>query len=52
MSPEESNIASELKSYEDQVVEVEGASSTGEVPVEENWFEDPEEEEIPHDKAH
>ena len=44
-SPEETNIASELKAYEDQVVEVEGASTTGEVPVEEDLFEEEEEEE-------
>ncbi|KAF2761431.1 hypothetical protein EJ05DRAFT_536206 [Pseudovirgaria hyperparasitica] len=50
-SPEESNIANELKDYETQQVEVEGAASTegGAAPVEEDWFEEePEEEEAHH----
>ena len=39
-SPEESNIAADLKSYEGQQVEVEGQASTGEpTPVEEDWLE-------------
>jgi F-type H+-transporting ATPase subunit h len=38
-SPEESDIASELKSYETQAVEVEGAAGAdGEVLPEEDWF--------------
>lgn len=45
-SPEESDLASELKEYEAQQVEVEGQAATGETaPVEEDWFE--EEEEAP-----
>ena len=40
-SPEESNLASEMKEYEDQVVEVEGAAATGETQsTEEDYFED------------
>ncbi|KAK2738032.1 hypothetical protein FQN57_007298 [Myotisia sp. PD_48] len=42
-SPEESNIAAELKAYENQEVEVEGQleqAATGEpTPVEEEWLE-------------
>ena len=39
-SPEESNIADEIKSYESQAVEVEGASAEGGAAVEEeDWFE-------------
>ncbi|EEP82532.1 conserved hypothetical protein [Uncinocarpus reesii 1704] len=45
-SPEEANIASELKAYETQDVEVEGQAAPGETAaVEEDWFELPEEEE-------
>ena len=45
-SPEESDIANELKAYEDQKVEVEGQAATGHAStVEEDWFEDEEEEE-------
>lgn len=40
-SPEETNLASEMKEYEDQVVEVEGAAPAGETPPsEEDYFED------------
>ena len=40
-SPEETNLASEMKEYEDQVVEIEGASAPGETQsVEEDFFED------------
>jgi F-type H+-transporting ATPase subunit h len=40
-SPEESNLANEMKDYEDQVVEVEGAAATGETQApEEDYFED------------
>src|ERR1700761_6519353 len=39
-SPEEGDIASELQSYETQQVEVEGQSSSGAPPVEEDWFEE------------
>jgi F-type H+-transporting ATPase subunit h len=44
-SPEEGNIAAELKAYESQEVEVEGQAASGEpTPVEEDWLEieDPE----------
>lgn len=45
-SPEESNIANDLKAYETQEVEVEGQAAAGEAsPVEQDWFEDYEEEE-------
>ncbi|KAE8382550.1 ATP synthase complex subunit H-domain-containing protein [Aspergillus bertholletiae] len=44
-SPEEANLANELKSYETQEVEVEGQAAAGEAaPVEESWFEEDEEE--------
>lgn len=47
-SPEEADIASELKSYETQAVEVEGAAGEdGAAAVEENWFEDEEETAAP-----
>lgn len=45
-SPEESNIASELKEYEAQQVEIEERSDPGEAAVEDNdLFEDYDEEE-------
>ncbi|KAM0800472.1 ATP synthase H chain [Usnea florida] len=45
-SPEESDIANDLKAYENQQVEVEGQASGGEATaIEEDWFEDDEEEE-------
>ncbi|KAB2579846.1 ATPase F0 complex subunit H [Lasiodiplodia theobromae] len=45
-SPEEADLASELKEYEAQQVEVEGQAAAGEAKaVEEDWFE--EEEEAP-----
>ena len=48
-SPEEADIASELKAYESQVPEVEGQSGeAGAAPVEQDWFEEPEEEEEGH----
>ena len=44
-SPEESNLANELGSYEGQEVEVEGQAAAGEAaPVEEGWFVEEEEE--------
>jgi F-type H+-transporting ATPase subunit h len=44
-SPEEMNIASDLKAYEAQEVEVEGQAASGEpAPVEESWFEEEEDE--------
>lgn len=40
-SPEESNLANEMKEYEDQVVEIEGAAATGETQShEEDYFAD------------
>ncbi|KAI9808955.1 MAG: hypothetical protein M1827_007130 [Pycnora praestabilis] len=45
-SPEESNIANELKDYEAQQVEVEGQAAEGETAAkDEDWFEEDEEEE-------
>jgi F-type H+-transporting ATPase subunit h len=44
-SPEETDIAKDLKAYENQTVEVEGQSSESGAPVpEEDWFEEEEEE--------
>lgn len=44
-SPEEGNIANELKEYEQQQVEVEGQAASGEASaLEEDWFEDDMEE--------
>ncbi|KAF2500390.1 hypothetical protein BU16DRAFT_445713, partial [Lophium mytilinum] len=42
-SPEESDIAGDLKSYETQTVEIEGSAESGAAPVEEDWFETEEE---------
>lgn len=40
-SPEETNLASDMKAYEDQVVEIEGQASSGETQEpEEDYFED------------
>ena len=47
-SPEEVDIASELKAYESQVPEVEGQAEAGAAPVEQDWFEEPVEEEEGH----
>jgi len=49
-SPEETNLASEMKEYEDSVVEVEGAAPAGETQPEEDFFEDidAEDEETAH----
>ena len=45
-SPDEGDIAKDLKAYEDQQVEVEGQATPGDSSsVEEDWFEPPEEEE-------
>ncbi|TKA73192.1 hypothetical protein B0A55_07100 [Friedmanniomyces simplex] len=44
-SPEEADIANDLKAYEDQVPEVEGQAVAGSASApEEDWFEDPEDE--------
>jgi len=48
-SPEEADLQDQLKSYEDQVPEVEGASSGGSSEPVEDWFEEELEEE---DSAH
>jgi len=43
-SPEEADMASDLQSYENQQVEVEGQAPAGEsAAVEEDWFEEEEE---------
>eukprot|EP01099_Mayorella_cantabrigiensis_P006371 TRINITY_DN5286_c0_g1_i1.p1 TRINITY_DN5286_c0_g1~~TRINITY_DN5286_c0_g1_i1.p1 ORF type:complete len:139 (+),score=24.13 TRINITY_DN5286_c0_g1_i1:49-417(+) len=48
-SPEETNLASELKAYDDSEVEVEGQSSSGETQsVVEDLFEEPEPDDVPH----
>ena len=40
-SPEETNLASEMRAYEEQEVEVEGQASTGEAKEpEDDYFED------------
>lgn len=39
-SPEESNLASEMKAYEDSVVEVEGQATGETAAPEEDYFED------------
>ena len=44
-SPEETDIANDLQAYEAQVPEVEGQAAAGESPVEQDWFEAPEEDE-------
>ena len=45
LSPEESDIANELKTYETQQVDIEGQSSEGgSAVVEEDWFEEEEDE--------
>lgn len=44
-SPEESDLANDLKTYETQQVELEGSASTeGAAPVEEDWFVEEEED--------
>lgn len=45
-SPEESDIANDLKAYENQQVDVEGqASGGGATAIEEDWFEEEPDEE-------
>lgn len=52
-SPEESNIADELKTYETQTVEVEGRETGAtEQDVEEDWFEDEVDEEQGKSSGH
>merc|ERR1712151_906892 len=50
-SPEEADLANDLKAYEDQVPEVEGQTTVASeaASVEQDWFEEPEEDE---DEAH
>jgi len=43
-SPEEADIANELKAYEASAVDVEGQVEGGVVDSGDNWFEEPEEE--------
>ncbi|EXJ80629.1 F-type H+-transporting ATPase subunit H [Capronia epimyces CBS 606.96] len=43
-SPEETNLASEMKEYEEQAVEIEGQGAAGETQAEEDFFEDIEED--------
>ncbi|KAI9730815.1 MAG: hypothetical protein M1834_005533 [Cirrosporium novae-zelandiae] len=47
VSPEESDIAKDLKAYEEQTVEVEGQAATGETTTlkDDDWWEEDEEEE-------
>ena len=46
-SPEESDIANDLKAYEEQQVELEGQAAEGEASsTETNWFEEEEEDEV------
>jgi F-type H+-transporting ATPase subunit h len=45
-SPEESNIANELKEYETMAPEIEGNTADGVAVVEEDWFEEEEEEHV------
>jgi F-type H+-transporting ATPase subunit h len=47
-SPEEADIANELKAYEAQTVEVEGQAEGGSVEKEVDWFEEEPEEETAH----
>ena len=43
-SPEETDLAKDLKAYEEQAVEVEGQAEQGKAQPVEDWFEEPEEE--------
>ena len=47
-SPEEADIANELKAYEAQTVELEGQAEGGAVEQEVDWFEEEPEEETAH----
>lgn len=52
-SPEESNLAGDLKAYESQTVEVEGQSEGGAASAEtDNWFEEEDYSEDDHKDAH
>ncbi|KAL9107487.1 MAG: hypothetical protein Q9227_007588 [Pyrenula ochraceoflavens] len=51
-SPEERNLANDMKAYESQAVEVEGQATAGESePIEENWFEGADGDDVPEDAA-
>jgi F-type H+-transporting ATPase subunit h len=47
-SPEEADIANELKAYEAQTVEVEGQAEEGSVEKEVDWLEEEPDEETAH----
>lgn len=47
-SPEESDIANELKSYEASTVDIEGQAEGGVVEQEVDWFEEEPEEDAAH----
>jgi F-type H+-transporting ATPase subunit h len=47
-SPEEADIASELKAYESSTVDVEGQAEGGAAEKEVDWFEEEPEEETAH----
>jgi len=47
-SPEEADIANELKAYEAQTVDIEGQAEGGAVEHEVDWFEEEPEEETAH----
>jgi F-type H+-transporting ATPase subunit h len=49
-SPEETDLASEMKAYETQTVELEGQAAEGEEAVVEDWF-DEEADELKDEKA-
>jgi F-type H+-transporting ATPase subunit h len=43
-SPEEANIANELKDYEAQQPDIEGSAADGTAPAVEDWFEEEEDD--------
>jgi F-type H+-transporting ATPase subunit h len=47
-SPEEADIANELKQYEASTVDIEGQAEEGSAVAEEHWFEEEPEEEAAH----
>jgi F-type H+-transporting ATPase subunit h len=47
-TPEEANLANQLKDYETQQPEIEGQAASGGAPVVEDWFEEDEEPEEAH----
>ncbi len=50
--PEETDLANDLKTYENQQPEIEGQDAPGESAHEEDWFEEPEEGEMAGRAAH